>query len=155
MGRHTAPRGDGERRHRGPRRLGDPGSRYRLAGRPACSATARSHDLPAGSGGRSRSLRASALGSRDGLLLPRPQTYATQVGEQRSIALNDGSTVELDTRSRIRVRLERDARKIELLEGQALFHVAKDERRPFIVSCDEVRVRASVRSSMCTARRRA
>jgi transmembrane sensor len=82
------------------------------------------------------------LGIAGWLLLPRPQTYATQVGEQRSIALNDGSTVELDTRSRIRVRLERDARKIELLEGQALFHVAKDERRPFIVSCDEVRVRA-------------
>lgn len=82
------------------------------------------------------------LGIAAWLLLPRAQIYATQVGEQRSITLNDGSTIELDTNSRIRVQLDGDARKIELLEGQALFHVARDEERPFIVSCDEVRVRA-------------
>jgi len=75
-------------------------------------------------------------------LWPHAQTYVTQIGEQRSITLEDGSTVELDTKSRIRVRLAKEVRRIELLEGQALFHVAPDVRRPFVVSCYGTRVRA-------------
>lgn len=73
---------------------------------------------------------------------PRTQTYQTQIGELRSITLDDGSTVHLDAKSHVRVRLASDARTVELLEGQAMFHVAKDVRRPFIVSCDDTRMRA-------------
>lgn len=68
--------------------------------------------------------------------------YSTDVGEQRSIALRDGSTIDLNSGSRVRVRLDETTRSIELLRGQVLFHVAKDPARPFIVHSDDTAVRA-------------
>ncbi len=70
------------------------------------------------------------------------QTYATEVGEHRSVRLADGSTVELNSRSRIRVRFVEHERRVELIEGQVLFQVAKDHVRPFIVRADTTHVRA-------------
>ena len=69
-------------------------------------------------------------------------TYTTGVGEQRSIVLDDSSTVELNSRSRVRVRFSDAERDIDLIEGQALFHVAKNPRRPFVVSADGTHIRA-------------
>ncbi len=68
--------------------------------------------------------------------------YATALGEQRSIQFADGSTVELNSRSKIRVKYSKLDRDVELLEGQALFHVAHDVSRPFIVAVGATRVRA-------------
>jgi transmembrane sensor len=68
--------------------------------------------------------------------------YATALGEQRSLALSDGSTVELNSLSRIRIRYGEHDRTVDLLQGQALFHVAKDTTRPFIVDIGQTRVRA-------------
>jgi transmembrane sensor len=68
--------------------------------------------------------------------------YATALGEQRSIQFEDGSTVELNSRSRIRVNYSKQERGVELIEGQALFHVAHDTSRPFIVAVGATRVRA-------------
>jgi transmembrane sensor len=59
--------------------------------------------------------------------------YATALGEQRSITLEDGSVVELNSQSRLRTHFEDDLRAIELLEGEAIFRVFKDPRRPFRV----------------------
>jgi transmembrane sensor len=86
-------------------------------------------------------LLVSALGIL-GYQVTRPTEYATQVGEQRSVRLDDGSTVELNSRSRIRVRFSASERHIELLSGQALFQVAKDRTRSFIVRSDEAQVKA-------------
>ena len=72
----------------------------------------------------------------------REPVYAASVGERRILRLEDGSTVELNSRSRIRVRFSAGERAVELLEGQALFQVAKDTRRPFVVCIDELQVRA-------------
>lgn len=60
-------------------------------------------------------------------------TYATVVGEQRSIALEDGSIVELNTQSSLRTRFTAAERTVELLRGEAIFKVAKDTQRPFRV----------------------
>ena len=60
-------------------------------------------------------------------------TYSTEVGEQRSIALEDGSLIELNSRSRLRTRFSEGLRAIEMLEGEAIFRVAKDPARPFRV----------------------
>ena len=76
------------------------------------------------------------------LMLARNPPYTTQVGEQRSIALPDGSIIELNARSSVRVRFTSNERTIDLLEGQALFRVAKDPARPFVVASDGTRVRA-------------
>jgi transmembrane sensor len=59
--------------------------------------------------------------------------YVTAVGEQRSITLEDGSVVELNSRSRLRAHFQADLRAIELLEGEAIFRVSKDPNRPFRV----------------------
>jgi transmembrane sensor len=69
-------------------------------------------------------------------------TYATGIGEQKLIQLADGSTLELNSRSRARVHFSETERAVDLLEGQALFHVAKDHARPFIVASDGTQVRA-------------
>ena len=69
-------------------------------------------------------------------------TYSTDVGERRSITLGDGSTVDLNARSKIRVRFSKGQRVVELLEGQALFGVVHDVSRPFIVAAGNTAVRA-------------
>src|ERR1700730_3161226 len=68
-------------------------------------------------------------------------TFSTGVGEQRSITLPDGTTIELNARSRVRVRFRDAERTVNLLEGQALFHVAKDAARNFVVRSEGTRVR--------------
>jgi transmembrane sensor len=70
------------------------------------------------------------------------ETYSTEIGEQRSLVLADGSTVELNSRSRIRVRYSDHERHIELVDGQALFEVAKNKLRPFVVHVGDTQVRA-------------
>jgi len=76
------------------------------------------------------------------LALFRADTYSTGLGEQRTLRLADGSTIELNALSSVRVRFSEHARNIELAQGQALFHVAKDPTRPFIVRTGDTDVRA-------------
>ncbi len=72
----------------------------------------------------------------------RPQQYLTAFGEQRSITLEDGSRITLNTASRIEVELRKDHRLVRLLEGEALFEVAHDASRPFDVNSGNAVVRA-------------
>jgi transmembrane sensor len=72
----------------------------------------------------------------------RRNTYTTEIGEQRSIVLADGSTLELNSHSRVRVRYSQAQREVDLIEGQALFRVAHDVGRPFVVHSGVMRVRA-------------
>lgn len=69
-------------------------------------------------------------------------TYSTEIGEVRSITLADGSTVDLNARSEIHIEFSKDERAVELIEGQALFEVAKDASRPFVVKSGSALVRA-------------
>ncbi|WGM45847.1 hypothetical protein KOAAANKH_00711 [Brevundimonas sp. NIBR10] len=68
--------------------------------------------------------------------------YATDVGEERLVQLDDGSTVRLDTGSSIKVAFSGGQRRIELEGGRALFTVAHDTSRPFIVLAGATQVRA-------------
>jgi transmembrane sensor len=67
---------------------------------------------------------------------------STAPGEVRQIPLSDGSRVTLDAHSRIDVEFAASARLIKLESGQALFEVAKDTLRPFIVLAGQFHVRA-------------
>jgi transmembrane sensor len=69
-------------------------------------------------------------------------TYATAKGEQRRLTLADGSTVVLDTATRIEVALHDDQRLITLTQGQAFFDVARDPARPFRVFAGRDEIRA-------------
>lgn len=62
-----------------------------------------------------------------------PNLYATAVGEQRSIALEDGSIVYMNTNSEMRATISSEGRRIDLLRGEAMFEVAHDPDRPFRV----------------------
>ncbi|MDO7899942.1 FecR family protein [Pseudomonas citrulli] len=59
--------------------------------------------------------------------------YATALGERRHIALPDGSVIELNSRSRVRIQFAHRQRRVELTEGEALFTVEHDAGRPFTV----------------------
>ena len=61
------------------------------------------------------------------------QTYETAVGVVQEIALQDGSTVHLNTDSRIEVRFTDAQRLVELERGEAYFQVAPNIERPFVV----------------------
>ncbi|WP_259699256.1 FecR family protein, partial [Pseudomonas chlororaphis] len=60
--------------------------------------------------------------------------FATALGERRHVALPDGSQVDLNGRSRLRVRYEQGLRSVELSEGEAMFSVEHDSSRPFVVA---------------------
>lgn len=69
-------------------------------------------------------------------------SYSTQIGEQRSITLADGSVIELNARSTVRVRFSDQERRVDLLAGEALFRVSRDTTRPFVVHGGGTRVQA-------------
>ena len=71
------------------------------------------------------------------------QTHVfTAIGEIRELHLRDGSLVTLGTQSRVSLHYERAQRGVRLESGEALFKVAKDPDRPFVVEAGNVRVRA-------------
>lgn len=67
---------------------------------------------------------------------------ATAIGEQRVLALDDGSRVILNTNSSVRIAYSRDSREVELKAGEALFEVAKNPGRPFVVTAGSRKVHA-------------
>ncbi len=76
------------------------------------------------------------------VLYLRTDGVSTVVGEQRTLTLQDGTRVYLNTNSRAAVHFDRNTRRVELEKGEALFEVAKDPARPFIVMAGDRQVRA-------------
>jgi transmembrane sensor len=70
------------------------------------------------------------------------RTYRTEKGEIRLVPLEDGSSITLNTASEVRVRYGAEERNVELVAGEALFDVARDPARPFLVDAGDTRVRA-------------
>ena len=68
--------------------------------------------------------------------------YLTRIGEHRTIALADGSRVVMNTQTRLRIRYSPHARDVELIDGEALFFVARDPLRPFRVHAKRTIVEA-------------
>lgn len=62
------------------------------------------------------------------------RSFRTGTGESNTVTLADGSTVTLDTDSRIHARHTPESRTVTLARGRAYFKVAKDETRPFRVT---------------------
>lgn len=70
------------------------------------------------------------------------ERFATGHGEQRTVALDDGSRVAINTDSEIEVRFDRSRRQVRLLRGEAWFDVAHDAARPFSVEAEAMTVTA-------------
>ena len=66
----------------------------------------------------------------------------TNIGERRKIALPDGSTVWLNSGTAPSHDFTPQERRLTLHSGEALFDVAKDPARPFIVTAGEGEARA-------------
>lgn len=60
----------------------------------------------------------------------------------KDVTLEDGSSVQLDLDTNLAVRIGPDARDIELKQGRAMFEVAHDAARPFVVDAGAGRVTA-------------
>jgi len=69
-------------------------------------------------------------------------TAETSVGAFHRMSLPDGSVVQLNTDSAIKLRYSDHERRIELLRGEAHFDVARNPARPFVVAAGSVAVRA-------------
>lgn len=76
--------------------------------------------------------------------LPGKETgyFATNIGETRTIQLTDGSQLTLNTSSIAEQDFSRDERIIRLVSGEAIFDVAHEERRPFLVYAADGVIRA-------------
>ena len=68
------------------------------------------------------------------------QALATGLGQQSEVRLPDGSTLRLDTHTRLNVTFRRHRREVVLPEGQALFRVQGDAARPFDVLAGPMRI---------------
>jgi len=62
-----------------------------------------------------------------------PRPYSTAIGERQTINLEDGSSITLNTRSRVSVLFGPKQREVRLLAGEVFFHVLHDPERPFRV----------------------
>jgi transmembrane sensor len=70
------------------------------------------------------------------------ETYSTGRGEIRLVPLKDGSSMTLNTASTARVRFTEKLRHVELVDGEAIFDVAVDHARPFVVAAADTNIRA-------------
>ncbi len=68
--------------------------------------------------------------------------YSTKLGETKVVSLSDGSQITLNTSSKAIVRYTTDRRGITLVQGEALFNVAKNKMRAFVVESRGIEVRA-------------
>lgn len=72
----------------------------------------------------------------------RNDAVATAVGEQRTLTLEDGSRVYLNTATRAVMHYDEKVRRVELERGEALFEVAKHPAWPFIVTAGDRQITA-------------
>lgn len=68
--------------------------------------------------------------------------YETAASERRDVTLSDGSSIQMDTGTRLQVTMATDERVVDLLAGRAIFVVAHDATRPFSVDAGGSRTTA-------------
>jgi transmembrane sensor len=74
------------------------------------------------------------------VLQPNYVTYATTVGGRETLTLDDGTQIELNTDTSVRVALDAGTRKVVLDKGEAFFQVTHNAARPFTVVAGANRV---------------
>lgn len=70
-----------------------------------------------------------------------PHNYIAEKGAHQTIDLADGSRIELNTESEVRVHFNRWQRKVEMIKGEGFFTVTHDAERPFEVRAGSGRIR--------------
>lgn len=79
------------------------------------------------------------------IVLPRMenQSLSTERGERREVVLSDGSILRMDPESSVTIKFVEHERHVHLIRGRALFQVAKNAARPFIVHADGTEIRVT------------
>lgn len=119
-----------------------------LGGRPLRAA----RRLPSARGAGRRGFLGAGLAIAAGLVVAvgvgfwpstgRPtQNYGTAPGETRQITLADGTHIRLNAASKISVTFGRDARRVRMDDAEAVFDVAHDAKRPFLIAVGDRQVR--------------
>lgn len=71
---------------------------------------------------------------------PQAKTYSTGIGERETLALSDGSQIELNTNTSLRILANGLQRQVWLDKGEAYFEITHDPMRPFTVWTSNRRV---------------
>jgi len=71
------------------------------------------------------------------------ESIETPAAHRQSLTLADGSRVELNARTSLRIENSRTERRVQLVTGEAYFVVSKDQKRPFIVETPAGSVRVT------------
>ena len=66
---------------------------------------------------------------------------STGIGELRTLTLQDGTRIQMNSSTRLAVHYDKSLRQVSLESGEAYFEVAKDPHWPFMVSVDGNRIR--------------
>jgi len=72
--------------------------------------------------------------------------YSTRIGEIRRVPLPDGSAITLNTQTRLTVGFSNQVREVRLLRGEALFEVATDALRAFMVNTFDTHITSAAGS---------
>jgi transmembrane sensor len=82
----------------------------------------------------------AATGSFLYLSKGKDETISTALGGHKVVTLADGSRIELNTSSTVRVHIDGDHRAITLVKGEAFFDVRHDAEHPFTVDAAGQRI---------------
>jgi len=97
------------------------------------------HTVPSKSWKRGRFLLtavvslAAACGVALYLYVPGAIAYQTDIGQQKTIRLSDGTQIELNTDTRLTADITASARTVTLDRGEAYFDVVHNPAKPFVV----------------------
>jgi len=72
---------------------------------------------------------------------PAVDLYQTATGQRMNATLADGSHIDLSGSTHLSVALSTDARRVTLDEGEAIFDIAHDTARPFIIDAGDRKIR--------------
>jgi transmembrane sensor len=87
-------------------------------------------------------LLVAATGAFLAYRLEQDPEYATAIGEQRTVPLEDGSRIALNSNSKVKIEFTAQRRTVRLLRGEAFFEVAHNRERPFVVIAGDNQVTA-------------
>jgi len=85
----------------------------------------------------------SLNGSVDPIVESEPiiEVFVSGIGETKEVTLQDGSIITLGARSKVEVALTPSERRVDLVNGAAVFDVASEQNRPFFVSTEKFTAR--------------
>lgn len=94
----------------------------------------------AGALAASLALALTGIAQREAIAVALLADDSAPAGEQRRVALADGTRVTLNSGSALDERFSARTRAVTLMRGEAFFDVAKDPARPFVIAAGEARV---------------